>query len=169
MGVAHDILASWWRPKSVMRKHLFAAPHEGRAFAFLIIACFLIFVSQWPVLRRQAILDPSITFENRVAGALVAWLIWAPIAAYGIAAITRVLARVLGGGGTWYSARLALFWSLLAASPAWLLYGLVAGLIGPSPAQNIVGAGLWLVFLFVWGGSMYAAETQINAQVRANQ
>src|SRR6056297_601672 len=54
--------------------------------------------------------------------------------------------------------RLALFWTLLATTPAWLLHGLVRGFIGPGPAEQLVGAGLLLAFVTIWGICLREAE-----------
>ena len=164
MAVSTDIVATWWRPRRVMRKLLAMGRREDRALMFLMLACGLIFVAQWPQLSRAAHLDPSVPLDARIGGALFAWLFWVPLVAYALAALTRLAARVLGGQGTWYSARLALFWSLLATTPAWLLYGLVAGFIGPGPAQQIVGAGLLLAFFAIWGISLRESEREPEAQ-----
>lgn len=90
-----------------------------------------------------------------------------PLLAYAIAAVTRLIARLFGGQGTWYSARLALFWALLATTPAWLFHGLVRGFIGPGPAEQLVGAGLLLAFLSIWGICLREAETSPEAEAAA--
>ncbi len=164
MGVAADIAASWRRPKAVMEKHLAMGQREDRALMFLMLACFLIFIAQWPVLSRQAHLDPSVPLQARIGGALMGWLFWAPLLAYALAALTRLVAKLFGGQGSWYSARLALFWALLASSPAWLLYGMVAGFVGPGAALQLVGAGLLLAFLSIWGICLRVAESQPEGQ-----
>jgi hypothetical protein len=160
MGVANDIVASWRRPAQVMRGLLAAGQREDRALAFLMLACFLIFVAQWPTLSRQAFEDPSVPLQARIGGALFGWLFWAPILSYGLAALTRIAAMPFGGRGTWYTARLALFWSLLAATPGWLFYGMITGFIGPGPAANVVGAVLLFAFLSIWGITLRVAETE---------
>ena len=86
------------------------------------------------------------------------WLFIAPLALYAIAALSHLIARALGGQGSWYSARLALFWSLLAASPLWLLNGLVAGFIGPGLQLGLTSAIALAVFLIFWGLSLIEAE-----------
>jgi hypothetical protein len=48
-----------------------------------------------------------------------------------------------------YRLRLALFWSLVAAAPAVLLMGMVAGLIGPGVQLQLV-SGLWLLAFAVF-------------------
>ncbi len=94
----------------------------------------------------------------------MAWLFWVPLLSYALAAMSHLIAKLFGGKGTWYGARLALFWSLLAASPAWLLQGMVAGFVGPGVALQIVGAGLLLAFLSIWGICLRVAETEPEAQ-----
>ncbi|PWK62472.1 YIP1 family protein [Roseicyclus mahoneyensis] len=165
MAVTTDIVATWRHPGAVMRRLLSMGRREDRALAVLIAACFVIFVAQWPRLSREAYLAPegappleavlSITFFAMM-------MIW-PLAAYAVAAITHLLARILGGRGTWYSARLALFWSLLATSPAWLFHGLVAGFVGPGPAQTVAGVILLVAFLAIWGMSLREAQREPEA------
>lgn len=158
MGVALDIVRAWRSPRQVMQQHLAAGPREDRVLMFLLVGCLLVFVAQFPRLWRDALVDPSIPFEARLGGAMLGWVFIAPLAFYLIAAISRILSRFLGGQGSWYSARLALFWALLVASPLWLLDGIIAGLIGPGMVLNIMGIGALLVFVIVWGASLYQAE-----------
>lgn len=142
-----------------MRRHLSQGVREDRALVYLMLACGLIFVGQWPALQRAALADPSTPLDARLGGALMAWLFIAPLALYAVAALTRLVARVLGGRGTGYGARLALFWSLLAASPLWLLTGLVAGLIGPGPALTATGAVALGGFIVLWLAALVEAES----------
>jgi hypothetical protein len=156
--VTRDIARTYRAPRQVIREKLAHGAREDRALATLIGACALIFVAQWPVLARQAHLDPSVPFDARMAGALMAWLFIVPLAAYVVAAATRLAARVAGGRGTGFGARLALFWALLAASPLWLLNGLVAGMIGPGPALTVIGLAAVGAFLVFWGAGLWEAE-----------
>lgn len=166
MAVTTDIVATWRRPGAVMRRLLSMGRREDRALAMLIVACLIIFVAQWPRLSREAYLAVegappleavlSITFFSMM-------MVW-PLAAYALAAITHLLAKPFGGKGTWYSARLALFWSLLATSPAWLFHGLVAGFIGPGPAQTVAGVILLVAFLAIWGLSLREAQREPEAE-----
>lgn len=169
MSVSRDIVATWRGPRRVMRRLLDQGRREDRAVVILLGACFLIFVAQWPRLQREAMFAPEgappleaqlgITF-------FVMMMIW-PFLAYVIAALTHLLARVVGGRGSWYSARLAFFWALLASSPAWLFHGLVSGFIGPGPAEQWVGAGLLLAFGTIWGMSLWEAEIEAEAEAAA--
>jgi hypothetical protein len=67
------------------------------------------------------------------------------------------VARLVGGQGSAYGARLALFWAFLASAPVLLLYGLVAGFIGAGAALSAVGI-LWvIVFSWFWIAGMMRA------------
>lgn len=159
MAITQDILRSYRRPRQVMRSVLAAGQREDRALVFLVLACLLIFVSTLPNLSRQAHLDPSVPLEARIGGALLAWLCIAPLFMYVLAGVSHALAKVIGGKGSWYSARIALFWSLLVVSPVWLFYGLVAGFIGAGPALNAVGVVAIACFVYLWGANLREAET----------
>ncbi|MGP1355828.1 YIP1 family protein [Roseicyclus sp.] len=166
MSVSRDIVATWRRPREVMRRLLAQGRREDRALAFLIGACFLIFVAQWPRISREAYFaaEGDAPLQARLAITFFAMLMIWPLMAYALGALTHLVARLVGGRGTWYSARLALFWALLASTPAWLLHGLVAGFIGPGPAQNLVGALLLLAFLAIWGICLGEAERGPEAE-----
>ncbi len=158
MPVSHDILRAYVRPRTVMKERLSQGHREDVALAYLMGACVLIFVAQWPKLRRDAYLETSVDFQSLMAANLMAWVIVAPLLFYGIAATFHVMTRVFGGQGTWYTSRLALFWSLLALSPLMLFHGLSAGFIGPSPALTFVSALVVAGFVWLWGNAMIVAE-----------
>ena len=100
-----------------------------------------------------------------MANTLFACLFFLPLIFYGIAAISHMIARLFGGKGTWYGARLALFWSFLAASPLMLLNGLVAGFVGEGLELQIVGL-LWLVvFAAFWLINLRVAESAVEPDV----
>jgi len=157
MSVTRDILLSYVRPRSVMRRHLAAGKNESRALAFLLVGCIIVFVAQWPLLSRQAYLDPSTPLQARMGATLMAWVVIAPLLFYALALILHGIVRLLGGTGAAWTARLALFWAFLACSPLFLLNGLVAGFIGPGSAQTVAGVLLLAGFLYIWAGSMREA------------
>jgi hypothetical protein len=158
MPVSTDILESYVRPRQVFRRKLEGGTHEGRALATLIGACLLIFVAQWPGLARAAHVDPAIPLDARMGGALLGTLFLLPPIAYAVAALSHLVARAFGGTGSFFSARLALFWSLLAVSPLMLLQGLVRGFIGPGPALTVVGLAVLATFLMFWVTSLFESE-----------
>lgn len=166
MPVTTDIVRTWRRPRAVMRDLLDQGKREDRAIAYLMIACFLIFVAQWPRLQRIAEgYEPSpwpedINFEGMMTYTFYAVVIMLPLALYGVAAMSRLIAKVMGGQGTWYGARLAFFWTLLATTPLLLLHGLVRGFIGPGGQATLVG-GLWAaVFFAIWIQCLREAESK---------
>lgn len=150
MGVAADIGRSLRHgPRAVVREQLAHGPNEARALAFLMIGCALVFVAQWPRLMREAQLTGD-DFTRLVAYALLAWLTIWPLAFYALAGLTHAISRALGGQGTPFGARLAMFWSWLAAAPLGLLTGVLAGFTGASILTNLAGI-LWMaVFVAFW-------------------
>lgn len=148
MAVSSDILHSLTRPRAVIRGLRGGERREARVLVYLMLACGLIFVAQWPRLARQAHLDESVPLEALLAAALFGWVFIAPLLFYALAALLslglRLLAPVTG-----FDVRLALFWALLVASLPMLLVGLVAGLIGPGAPAVLVSALALAVFLAV--------------------
>ena len=155
--VTRDIAAMYRGPGAVMRRQLGRGRREDRALAMLMAACALVFVSQWPALSRRAYLEDT-DLNGMLAASLFAWVFIAPLLMYALAALAHLVARLLGGRGSWYGARLALFWSLLAATPLMLLNGLVAGFIGPGAALSLVGLIWCAVFLWFWISCLMVAE-----------
>ncbi|MEY8841553.1 YIP1 family protein [Cribrihabitans sp. XS_ASV171] len=157
MAVTQDIVATYRGPGAVMRRILAAGEREDRALAILMAGCALVFIAQMPRLSREAHLTGQ-ELNMLLGGALLGWLIIAPLFFYGLAAASHLIARVAGGRGSWFGARMALFWALLASAPLLLLHGLVAGFVGPGPALQGVGI-LWLVvFGWFWFSGLRQAE-----------
>ncbi len=166
MPVTNDIMRTWRRPRQVMSELLDQGTREDRAIAYLMISCFLIFVAQWPRLRRVAEgyepspWPPEMNFEGMMTYTFFSAVIILPLFMYALAALSHLVAKVFGGKGSWYSARLALFWTLLATSPLLLFYGLVRGLIGPGTQSLLVGAIGAVVFLLIWVQTLREAESR---------
>lgn len=170
MSVSTDMVATWIRPRSVFRRWLGRDSREGRALAVLMGACLLIFVAQWPRLSREAFLAQE---AARNAGTpvedlpgiqalmginLFALIFVAPVIFYAIAALSHAVARALGGKGTGFASRLALFWALLATAPLMLFQGLVAGFIGAGPGLTATGVAVALAFVSLWGILLHEAH-----------
>ncbi|MGL4310501.1 MAG: YIP1 family protein [Paracoccaceae bacterium] len=161
MSVALDIIGGWRHPRRVMRRLLDAPHREDRSLAFLMAACLLMFVAQWPVLARAAHLNPEVPLDARLGGALMGTLFLAPPVFYAVAGLSAVVIRALGGALGWYEARLALFWALLAATPAVLLQGLVGGFIGPGPALMVTSLLALAGFLTIWFAALREAQADV--------
>ncbi|MBK1634569.1 YIP1 family protein [Rhodovulum adriaticum] len=158
MSLTLDIVATWRAPRVTIRRLLAGGPREDRAIVFVMLACALIFVAQWPRLVRQAHFDDSIPLQALLGSALFVWLFLMPLFFYGLAAFSHLFARMVGGTGSWFGARLALFWALLCTAPLGLLHGLVAGFLGAGAALNLVGVLVWVAFLAIWLLSLAEAE-----------
>lgn len=158
MAITTEILCSYRTPGAVVRRRLSEGVREDRALAVLMAACLIIFVAQWPRLAREAHFDPTVPLDARLGGALLGWMFLAPLFFYLLAALSHLVARLFGGRGSHHTARVALFWSLLAAAPLFLLNGLIAGMIGPSLAVTVTGIVVLAVFLTIWFLSLAEAE-----------
>jgi hypothetical protein len=157
MAVTTDIANMYRRPKAVVQRILSQGNREEFALVILMGACLIICFAQLPRLARISYLEGG-SLERDLIYVFFVWMMIAPLMLYGVAAISHIIAKVFRGRGTWLGSRLALFWALLAAAPVMILWGLVAGFIGPSPALSISGA-LWLAaFLLFWGLGMKLAE-----------
>ena len=157
MPVTSDITATYRGPRKVIARLLAMGEREDRVLMFAMAGCVIMFIAQLPRLARQAHLSGE-DLNMLMGASLLAWVIVAPLMLYGLAAVSHMVARIFGGKGQWYGARLALFWSWLAASPLLLLHGLVAGFVGPGPGLQLVGL-IWLVvFVWFWIASLAQAE-----------
>ena len=157
-GFAAQIVASYRNPRAVVQRMLAPAPREDRLLVILMAAAVLMFLAQWPAARRAAELDPAVPFQARLSGAMMATLFILPLGAYVLAGLTHLASRLMGGHGTGYGARVALFWALLCAAPLALVQGLVAGLAGPGALAAVTGAAVFAAFLWVWLSGLWVAE-----------
>ncbi|MEP4195911.1 MAG: YIP1 family protein [Aliishimia sp.] len=162
MGVASDIVATYRRPGRVMARLMAGGPREDRALALLICACALMFVAQMPKLARQSF-QTGEELNMLLGGSLLAVVFIAPLLFYCLAGVSHLIAKLIGGQGGFWQARLVLFWSLLASTPLILLHGLVAGFIGPGPQMTLVGAIWFAVFLWFWVSGLWQAEKRVTA------
>jgi hypothetical protein len=157
MTVSTDMLATWRTPRVVLRRHLARGVSEPFAFTLLLVFLILAFIGQWPAAARDAYLADEPSAAPRILARALAVLATIPFW-YGLAALSRVVARALGGQGTWYAARIALFWALATVSPLMLLQGMVGGMIGTGPALGLVSVAAGIAFLWLWLTLLHEAE-----------
>ena len=153
-----DILTAWRAPRVLMREKLAHGPREDRALAVIMGAGMLAFLAQWPALARAAQVHTDVPLDARLGGALLGGLFFLPLFAYALAAILHLIAKIFGGKGTFYSARLALFWAFLSVTPLMLAQGILAGFLGQSWILTSVGLGVALWFLWVFGQMFHEAQ-----------
>jgi hypothetical protein len=157
MSVTTDLISTWRAPRAALRRHLARGTSEPFAFALLLVFLVLTFVGQWPAAARDAFLAGEPSAAPRILARGLAVLATIPLW-YGLAALSRVVARALGGQGSWYRARIALFWALATVSPLLLLQGLVDGIVGAGPGLWLVAAVAGGAFLWLWLTMLHEAE-----------
>lgn len=158
MSVVADIVESWVRPRVVIRRLVARGPSEAFVFAFLLIFLALSLAALSPGLSRQAWLDGGTPVMPRIYAAALGLLATIPLW-YLVAALGHLVGRAFGGKGSHYGGRLALFWSLLAISPAVLLQGLVQGLSGPGQAASLLGVLVGVAFIVIWVQALREVES----------
>lgn len=127
------------------------ATGEGQALSYLVSACLLFFLAQTPAMVRQHImLAEELPLAGIAAGRLLGMAVFAPIAFYAVAALTVLLLRCISIRISWLSARISLFWSLLAVSPAMLVLGILRGLIDTQSILLPLSIGVAVTFLIFW-------------------
>ena len=157
MTVTTDLVATWRAPRAALRRHLARGQSEPFVFTLLLVFLILAFVGQWPVAARDAFLAKEASAAPRILARALAVLATIPLW-YGLAALGHIVARAMGGQGTWYGARIALFWALASIGPLMLLQGLVAGMIGSGPALTLVTLLVGAAFLWLWATLLHEAE-----------
>lgn len=159
MSVTNDILASWRSPGKATLRHLSRGQSEPFAFALLVVFLILAFIARWPSAAHVTALHPEIPVFPQLMAAGLATLATIPVW-YGLAGLSHLAARAMGGKGSWYGARIALFWTLAAVSPLVLLTGLVAGMIGEGAQLSLVGSITFVAFLIHWLLALRAVEVE---------
>ncbi len=149
MAFLTDIVESWRRPAAVVRRHLDRGQSEPFAFTLLLAFLILAFIAQWPQVARVTAETPDVPVAPQMLGRAMALLATIPLW-YALAALGRLGARAIGGRGTWYGARVALFWALCAVTPLVLLTGLVGGMIGPGVQLATIGVVTFVAFGLFW-------------------
>ena len=152
-------MESWRRPRVVVRRLLGQARSEPFAFSLLVTGLILLFVSLAPFLAREAYLQPEQPLTQRLLAAGLAISATVPLW-YLLAALSHLVARVLGGRGSFYGARLALFWAVVAASPAQLMFGMVRGMRGGGGTSDGIGLIAAAAFLVLWVIMLHEAERE---------
>jgi hypothetical protein len=149
MSVSSDIVESWRRPRTVVRRHMNRGRSEPFAFSLLVTFLLLAFVAQWPGASRAAFEAGNQPVSPRLLAIGLGLLATIPLW-YGLAAVSRLVAKLCGGRGSWYGARIALFWSLVAITPMMLLQGMVAAMVGSSPGLTLVSGLAAVIFVVFW-------------------
>ena len=144
--LAFRVAGFWLDMRGSTRALLDEAPGEGRLLAFAMLSGFLF----WLQSMAELWLDPATAFVpeaellGRVSAGLVAAMFFRTLALYGVAAISRLLARAAGSAADWKEMRIAVFWSSLVAAPVGLFVTVVSGLANVQ--SGLAGAAGSLAF-----------------------
>ena len=149
MSVTTNMVRTYRAPRVTFRGMITQGIREPQILAFALVSCGLIFVAQWPGLSRAATIDPSITFEQRMGGAMFGIVFMLPLLLYGVAGLLQLVLRVLAGPVQGLHVRLVLFWSLLSVTPLMLVQGGLSALVGPTQAVTAFGFVVTAVFLYI--------------------
>jgi len=159
MALTGDIVATYRGPGRVVKRLLEKGRSEPFALSLAMAGCVVAFVAQWPRISRESYLQGAES-EGALSyySAFIALVFIMPVILYVLAAVSHLVARLMGGQGSGYGARIAVFWAFLASAPLFLFHGMVAGFIGPGQQQSIVGF-LWLAaFVWFWIAGLRQAE-----------
>lgn len=155
MALSIDIVNTWRSPRRVIRRLLEEGPREDRLVFVAMSGCFLMFVAQLPLLARLAheSQEPGrqpLERDMLIGTAFFGWLMIMPLVLYLVAAVSVPVMRLLRRPVSGFAARLALFWAVLAAAPAFLLVGLANGLVGPGPGTRMAGVAWFAALALFW-------------------
>ncbi len=156
MSLSADILRSYRAPRRVLRRQLSAGKREDRALMYLMLACILIFVAQWPAMSRSAQMT-DVPIDAWRGGAVIGVMFVLPLLAYGLAFLLWLGLRPFGPASA-YGTRLALFWAMLVVSPLMLVQSALTSVLGTaSAAVQLFGLGVLAVFLVILVAGLRAA------------
>jgi hypothetical protein len=158
MALTSDIVESWHSPRRVVRRLRGAGRSEPFVFTFLFVFLLMAIVSAAPFLARQAALENG-PVAPRLLGAVYGAVVAVPIL-YVFAALGHLVARLMGGSGTFYDGRLALFWALACATPGMLFLGLVRAFSGGGPVITGLGLALFVAFITIYSLMLREVEGQ---------
>ena len=145
MSVVSNVLYTYRSPSKAFELMYSRPASEATSLGYLMGACFLTYVAQWPYLARQAHLE-EFNLQTSLAASLLAWLLIAPLLLYTLAIVLYFFHKLFKGSKSSAQIRMGLFWSFLAATPIMMLFGLVKGFLGDGTAESIVGF-FWFVAL----------------------
>ena len=147
MSVVSNVLYTYRSPSKAFERMYARPDSEATSLGYLMGACFLTYVAQWPYLARQAHLE-EFNLQTNLAASLLAWLLIAPLLLYTLAIVLYFFHKFFKGSKSSAQIRMGLFWSFLAATPIMMLFGLVKGFLGHGTAASIVGFFWFVAFSY---------------------
>lgn len=160
MSTSREILRAYRGFGASMRRQMESAPGEERLLVYVATACLIMFAARVPNLLElsAAQATPEVSANAVFITNLVGSFFFAPLLLYGIAALSHVFARSFSGQGTFFHARLALFWALLVVSPLALLSTILETAIPVEWLAQVLWLVKFLFFAFAWAVCLSEAE-----------
>ena len=166
-GVLWRILGAWADLRGSMRAELDRDPSEGRLLFYVMFAGLFRFVGAAMVLAYGplALTMPEDVFRGQIAASFVAIFFLLSLLYYAVAATGGALARAMGGTGSWYDSRAAMFWAALVAAPAILASKLLALVLAGLPGPIVGSVEMLGEVAFAWTTAHCFAEAHGFASV----
>ncbi|WP_112322623.1 YIP1 family protein [Oceanibium sediminis] len=165
-GLVAAIAAAYADLRGAIRAKLEQAPRDSELVMLALLVALASFVASLPAAIRQA---QGLEEPDALVAVLSARLFGAvfllPLFLLALAGVSHLVARLFGGTGTHYTARVALIWALVVALPLGLgsaaIGAIVLGIsLGPA-AQGIAGilsTCASLGFAWIWATFLTEAE-----------
>ncbi len=160
MSTSAEIIRAYRGFEASMKRRLDEHPGEERLLIYLVIAILLFFVARIPNLLEVSAIQATDEVSSTAIFVtnLVSSFFFAPLLLYGVAALSHIIAKLFGGKGTSYGARLALFWALLVVSPLSLVSTILQQSYAAEWFSTTLLLGMFLLFTYVWGTCLSVAE-----------
>ena len=153
-GLVADISAAWRDPRGSIAARLAGRPRDAQLLAWALGAALIGFVAGLPEAVQQA---GSTGTRDEATGVLASRLFGAvfitPLFLFVLAGLSHLIARLFGGQGSYWSARVALIWAVVVCVPLVLLNGIASAILPPLGVSVIALATLagfgwiWVAFL----------------------
>lgn len=165
MSILGDIGRAYRSPRAEM-DHQLHIMTEPRIMMLGLTACFLSFVSELPAIAAGVTTaGESSDVLNGKAGALFIWRVFfGVLLLYALAALSHLVLKPFKGQGSWQTARLAIMWAVMVATPVVLISGILK--VFASPPVFLV-ASLLTTVVFFWQWVTCLAQTEFPRDAKA--
>lgn len=165
-NLARDILQTYWMPGDVIVRKQAKGVRESQLLAWVMIASLISFFVRLPgLIEMHASTGLNEPLSTLVGATMAATMVFGPLFLYIVAAISHLIARLLGGQGDWQSGRLALFWTVLALQPVVILTEIIQNSVLNADTKFAVAILSGLYFLWTWLRGLFGAETSTRERI----
>lgn len=124
-GLGDRVLDAWMDMRKSTRRLIEESPSEHRLLFYVLMSDIIFFLS-WSL---KTVVSPVSGVKEQVPLEIGFWLIAAlmlrTIAMYAFSSVISIVARAVGGKGTWKETRTGVFWGALVAAPFGFLMALL--------------------------------------------